>query len=88
MSIWEVEADEAVFVIEADDWMDAAVEVLRRVAPSQARKPLLSCALRGLGAVDVHDQSSGPPLRMRPRRRPPDWVHARVGLASTPSCPY
>ena len=84
MSIWEVEADEAVFVIEADDWMDAAVEVLRRVAPSLDRKPLLSCALRGLGAVDVHDQSSGLRLRMRPRGGPRDWVDARVGAASSP----
>lgn len=84
MATWEVEADEAVFVIEAEDWMGAAVEVLRRIAPAHARKPMLCCALRGLGAVDVHEQGSGLRLRMRPRGGPRDWVDARLGASSSP----
>ena len=39
MAIWEVEADEAVYTVEGEDWMQVAIEVLRRVAPAAARCP-------------------------------------------------
>lgn len=84
MATWEVEVDEAVFGIEAEDWMGAALEVLRRVSPAGRRAPVLSCAVRGLGAVDVHDQASGLRLRLRPRGGPAAWVDARLSATEAP----
>jgi hypothetical protein len=81
VAIWEVEADEAVYTVEGEDWMQVAIEVLRRVAPAAARCPSLSCEVLAVGGVAVRELHSGVSLLLSPRNGPADWIRSR--LAST-----
>jgi len=84
MAMWQVDAEDAGFEVEAEDWMAAALIVLRRFAPEGDDAPTFTCSLQQLDMIEVHDETSGIRLQVRPRTGPAEWVVRRAGSPGGP----
>jgi hypothetical protein len=84
VALWHVDAGGAAIEVEAEDWMAAALGVLRGLVPEGDEAPTFACSLGQLGQIEVHDQASGLRFTVRPRSGPAGWVARRT---STPGGP-